>query len=35
MIERGGKLRLVPVKDAKMEMLGPALEEHISPEAHT
>src|SRR5260370_19710291 len=35
MIERGGKLRLVPVKDAKMEILGPALEEHISPEAHT
>ena len=35
MIERGGKLRLVPVKEAKMEMLGPALEEHISPEAHT
>jgi transposase-like protein len=35
MIERGGKLRLVPVKDAKMEILGPALEEHISPGAHT
>jgi len=35
MIERGGKLRLVPVPDAKMEILGPALEEHISPEAHT
>jgi ISXO2-like transposase domain len=35
MIERGGKLRLVPVKDAKMEIIGPALEEHISPEAHT
>ena len=35
MIERGGKLRLVPVKDAKMEMIGPALEEHISPGAHT
>jgi transposase-like protein len=35
LIERGGKLRLVPVKDAKMEILGPALEEHISPEAHT
>jgi hypothetical protein len=34
-IERGGKLRLVPVKDAKMEILGPALEEHMSPEAHT
>jgi transposase-like protein len=35
MIERGGKLRLVPVQDAKMEILGPALVEHISPEAHT
>jgi transposase-like protein len=35
MIERGGKLRLVPVKGAKMEILGPALEEHISPGAHT
>ncbi len=35
MIERGGKLHLVPVKDAKMEILGAALEEHISPEAHT
>jgi hypothetical protein len=35
MIERGGKLRLVPVQDAKMGILGPALEEHISPEAHT
>ncbi len=35
MIERGGKLRLVPVKDAKMEIIDPALEEHISPEAHT
>src|SRR6267378_8712461 len=32
-IERGGKLRLVPVKDAKMEILGPALDKHISPDA--
>jgi len=35
MIERGGKLRLVPVKDARMEIIGSALEEHISPQAHT
>ena len=35
MIERGGKLRLVPVKDTRMEIIGSALEEHISPEAHT
>ena len=35
MIERGGKLRLVPVKDARMEIIGSALEEHISPQGHT
>jgi len=34
MYERGtGKLRLIPVKDAKAEITGPVLEKHISPEA--
>jgi transposase-like protein len=33
MIERGGKLHLVPVKDAKLEIIRPFLQEHISPEA--
>jgi len=33
MIERGGKLRLVPMKDAKMETIEPLIEEHISSEA--
>jgi transposase-like protein len=33
MIERGGKLRLVPMKDAKMETIEPIMEEHISPDA--
>ncbi len=33
MVERGGKLRLIPVKDAKAEITGPALEKHISPDA--
>jgi transposase-like protein len=33
MIERGGKLRLIPVKDAKAEITGPVLEKHISPDA--
>lgn len=35
MIERGGKLRLVPVKDAKMDIIGPVLQEHISPKVET
>ena len=35
MIERRGRLRLVPVKDAKMEIIGPALQAHISPDAKT
>jgi transposase-like protein len=35
MVERGGKLRLIPVKDAKMESIGPMLSEHISPEVET
>lgn len=35
MRERGGNLRLVPVKDSKMEIVGPVLEEHISPEVET
>ncbi len=34
MYERGtGKLRLIPVKDAKADITGPVLEKHISPEA--
>lgn len=34
MYERGtGKLRLIPVKDAKAEITSPVLEKHISPEA--
>lgn len=32
MVERGGQLRLVPVKDAKMEIIGPVLKENISPD---
>lgn len=33
MIERGGKLRLVPIADAKREIIEPVLERHISPDA--
>ena len=33
MIERGGKLRLVPIADAKREIIEPMIEKHISPEA--
>jgi transposase-like protein len=33
MAERGGKLRLVPIKDAKLEIIEPVLERNISPEA--
>ena len=32
MVERGGKLRLVPVSGTKVEDLQPALEKHISPD---
>jgi transposase-like protein len=32
MIERGGKLRLVPVADEKITILQPVLEKHISPD---
>src|SRR6266852_4002348 len=32
MIERGGKLRLVPIKDAKIEIIEPMLAKHISPD---
>lgn len=35
MVERGGNLRLIPVKDAKMEIIGPVLTEHISPDVET
>jgi ISXO2-like transposase domain/Transposase zinc-ribbon domain len=33
MRERGGKLRLVPIKDTKMQSIEPELVKHISPEA--
>jgi transposase-like protein len=33
MIERGGRLRLVPVKDSKVEIIEPVLEKHVSPDA--
>jgi transposase-like protein len=33
MIERGGKLRLVPIKDAKREIIEPIMEENIDPDA--
>jgi transposase-like protein len=33
MIERGGKLRLVPVKDNKMSIIEPVMLQHISPGA--
>lgn len=33
MIERGGRLRLVPVKDSKIEIIEPILEKHIAPDA--
>jgi transposase-like protein len=32
MIERGGKLHLVPIKDAKIEIIEPVLAKHISPD---
>jgi len=35
MVERGGKLRLVPVLDRKIEILQPVLEKHISPDVET
>jgi len=33
MIERGGRLKLVPVKDSKRAIIEPVMLEHISPEA--
>jgi transposase-like protein len=33
MIERGGRLRLIPIADAKREIIEPVLEAHISPDA--
>jgi len=35
MIERGGKLRLIPVADEKITILRPVLEKHISPDVET
>jgi transposase-like protein len=33
MIERGGRLRMVPVKDTKREIIEPIFDKHISPDA--
>jgi transposase-like protein len=33
LIERGGKLRLIPVADAKMSIIEPVIEKHVSPDA--
>jgi transposase-like protein len=33
MIERGGKLVLVPMKDAKMSTIEPIVRKHLSPDA--
>ena len=33
MIERGGKLRLIPAKDAKMSTIEPLIEKHIHPDS--
>jgi transposase-like protein len=33
MIERGGKLKLIPVKDNKMAIIEPVIRKHISPDA--
>lgn len=33
MVERGGRLRLVPVKDSKIEITEGALDKHVSPDA--
>jgi len=33
MIERGGKVRFIPVKDNKMEIIEPVIRKHISPDA--
>jgi transposase-like protein len=33
MIERGGRLRLIPIADAKREIIEPVLDAHISPDA--
>src|SRR5260370_38862018 len=33
MIERGGRLRLVPIADSKIQIIEPILEKHVSPDA--
>ncbi|HKN76701.1 MAG TPA: IS1595 family transposase [Candidatus Acidoferrum sp.] len=33
LIERGGKLKLVPVADNKMSIIEPVIEKHVSPDA--
>src|SRR5579859_6651679 len=34
MIERGGKLRLIPVKDNKMTIIEPVIRQNVSPDAN-
>ncbi len=33
MIERGGRLRLIPISDAKREIIEPVLDKHVDPNA--
>lgn len=33
MVERGGRLRLVPIADSKIEIIEPVLDKHVSPDA--
>ncbi len=33
MIERGGRLRLVPIADAKREIIEPVIDKHVAPDA--
>jgi transposase-like protein len=35
MIERGGKLKLIPVADAKIKIMQPVIEEHVSQDVET
>jgi transposase-like protein len=35
MVERGGKLRLIPIPDTKKSIVGPILKENISPDVET
>jgi transposase-like protein len=33
MIERGGRVRMIPIPDAKREIIEPVLDKHVSPDA--